>query len=62
MKYTAFYEKHRLAGAKIVEFAGYQMPVEYTGVNDVFSKIDLFGNFPDRVAAVFQKHNDFVQV
>lgn len=34
MKYTAFYEKHRLAGAKIVEFAGYQMPVEYTGVNE----------------------------
>ncbi|PCJ85353.1 MAG: glycine cleavage system protein T [Flavobacteriales bacterium] len=34
MKQTAFYEKHLSLTAKMVEFAGYQMPVQYTGVND----------------------------
>ena len=33
-KKTVFYELHRRAGGKMVEFAGYEMPVEYTGVNN----------------------------
>lgn len=34
MKKTALYRKHMEAGAKMVPFAGYEMPVQYTGVND----------------------------
>jgi aminomethyltransferase len=34
MKRTVFYETHRRAGARMVEFAGYEMPVEYTGIID----------------------------
>jgi aminomethyltransferase len=32
-KKTVFYELHRRAGAKMTDFAGYEMPVEYQGVN-----------------------------
>lgn len=34
MKNTAFIKFHQEAGAKIVPFAGYNMPVEYSGIND----------------------------
>jgi aminomethyltransferase len=34
MKNTAFINFHKEAGAKIVPFAGYNMPVEYSGIND----------------------------
>ncbi|RKY50678.1 MAG: glycine cleavage system aminomethyltransferase GcvT [Candidatus Neomarinimicrobiota bacterium] len=34
MKKTPFYEKHLSLGAKIVEFAGFQMPVMYTSIKD----------------------------
>ncbi|MFT6188188.1 MAG: aminomethyltransferase [Cryomorphaceae bacterium] len=34
MKKTALYDKHVALGAKMVPFAGYEMPVQYTGVND----------------------------
>jgi aminomethyltransferase len=34
MKNTAFLKFHQEAGAKIVPFAGYNMPVEYSGIND----------------------------
>lgn len=34
MKNTAFFKFHQEAGAKIVPFAGYNMPVEYSGIND----------------------------
>lgn len=33
MKKTALYDKHLALGAKIVPFAGYEMPVSYAGVN-----------------------------
>jgi aminomethyltransferase len=46
MKQTIFYEKHKALGARIVPFAGFEMPVEYTGVNDehnvVREKVGLF--------------------
>ena len=31
MKRTPFTEYHRAAGAKLVDFAGFEMPVRYTG-------------------------------
>ncbi len=34
MKQTAFTEKHIALGAKMAEFAGYNMPISYTGIND----------------------------
>jgi aminomethyltransferase len=34
MKYTAFTRFHEEAGAKMVSFAGYCMPVEYVGINE----------------------------
>lgn len=34
MKQTALTEKHIALGAKMVEFAGYNMPVSYSGLND----------------------------
>jgi aminomethyltransferase len=34
MKRTALYEIHKLAGAKIIPFAGFYMPVEYSGIID----------------------------
>lgn len=34
MKQTAFNKIHKEAGAKMVEFAGYEMPIEYSGVID----------------------------
>jgi aminomethyltransferase len=34
MKHTAFYEMHLGLGAKMIEFAGYLMPVSYRGINE----------------------------
>ncbi len=34
MKTTAFTQMHKEMGGKMVEFVGFEMPVEYTGVND----------------------------
>ncbi|MFW6370709.1 MAG: glycine cleavage system aminomethyltransferase GcvT [Bacteroidota bacterium] len=34
MKLTALNKVHKAAGAKMVEFAGYEMPVEYSGIRD----------------------------
>ena len=34
MKFTAFNEIHKRAGGKMVEFAGYEMPIEYSGIKD----------------------------
>ena len=34
MKTTAFTKYHVAAGAKMAEFAGYNMPIEFTGIND----------------------------
>jgi aminomethyltransferase len=34
MKTTPFTEKHIALGAKMAEFAGYNMPISYTGIND----------------------------
>src|ERR1041384_373555 len=34
MKTTPFTKNHQALGAKMVEFAGYNMPISYTGIND----------------------------
>lgn len=34
MKTTPFTEKHVSLGAKMHEFAGYNMPIEYSGIID----------------------------
>jgi len=34
MKNTALYNKHIALGAKVIPFAGYNMPVSYTGLNE----------------------------
>jgi len=34
MKKTALFDKHVALGAKMVPFAGYEMPVQFTGVNE----------------------------
>ncbi|MBK7884846.1 MAG: glycine cleavage system aminomethyltransferase GcvT [Chitinophagaceae bacterium] len=34
MKNTPFINKHLALGAKMAEFAGYNMPISYTGIND----------------------------
>ncbi len=46
MKKTALYEKHVAAGAQMVPFAGYEMPIQYTSILDehktVREKVGLF--------------------
>lgn len=46
MKTTAFTGYHIAAGAKMAEFAGYNMPIEFTGINDehatVREKVGVF--------------------
>lgn len=46
MKNTAFTKFHEEAGAKMASFAGYNMPIEYTGINDehvtVREKVGVF--------------------
>jgi aminomethyltransferase len=46
MKNTAFTKFHEALGAKMVPFAGYSMPVQYTGINDehesVRTKLGVF--------------------
>ncbi len=39
MKKTALNRTHRDLGAKMVEFAGYEMPVEYSGIRDEHLKV-----------------------
>lgn len=34
MKRTAFYNLHKAMGGKLIEFAGYEMPVQYSGIID----------------------------
>jgi aminomethyltransferase len=46
MKRTAFYELHKALGAKIVDFAGFEMPVQYAGIMEehvtVRTKVGVF--------------------
>jgi aminomethyltransferase len=46
MKYTAFNQIHKNLGGRLVPFAGFEMPVEYSGINDehitVRQKLGIF--------------------
>ncbi len=46
MKKTAFHKYHNELGAKMVPFAGYEMPIEYSGINNehiqVRNKVGVF--------------------
>ncbi|SEG56399.1 aminomethyltransferase [Halpernia humi] len=46
MSKTALYEKHVSLGAKMVDFAGFEMPVQYSGINEehfaVREKVGIF--------------------
>jgi aminomethyltransferase len=39
LKRTAFYGIHKKLGAKLVEFAGYEMPVQYTGIIEEHKRV-----------------------
>ncbi len=39
LKRTAFYDRHVHLGGKIVEFAGYEMPVQYSGIVDEHRRV-----------------------
>ncbi|MES2645717.1 MAG: glycine cleavage system aminomethyltransferase GcvT [Bacteroidota bacterium] len=39
MKNTPFTEKHIALGAKMAEFAGYNMPISYSGINDEHASV-----------------------
>jgi len=39
MKNTPFTHKHISFGAKMAEFAGYNMPISYTGINDEHASV-----------------------
>jgi aminomethyltransferase len=39
LKHTAFFEVHRRLGAKIVEFAGFEMPVQYAGTIEEHKRV-----------------------
>lgn len=39
MKRTPLYETHVTAGAKLVDFAGWEMPIQYTGVIDEYQSV-----------------------
>ena len=38
-KKTALYDIHKQLGAKIVEFAGYYMPIQYKGINEEHTRV-----------------------
>jgi len=39
MKHTPLTERHRAAGAKLVDFAGWAMPIQYSGVIDEYQTV-----------------------
>ncbi len=39
MNRTPLYEAHRVGGGKLVEFAGWEMPIQYTGVVDEYHSV-----------------------
>jgi len=47
MKHTALFEIHKKLGARIIQFAGYEMPVEYSGVNDEHLTVRKFAGLFD---------------
>ena len=58
MKTTPFTEKHISLGAKMHEFAGYNMPIEYSGIIDEHLTVcNAVGERPQCVS--FSSESDF---
>lgn len=47
MRRTPIYEEHRRLGAKLVDFAGWDMPIQYTGVVDEYHAVRAAGGLFD---------------
>ncbi|MBE0655950.1 MAG: glycine cleavage system aminomethyltransferase GcvT [Bacteroidales bacterium] len=65
-KKTVFFEIHRLAGGRMIEFAGFEMPVEYSGINtehiNVREKAGIFDvSHMGEIWVKGPKARDFVQ-
>ncbi len=66
MKATKFHQKHVELGAKLVEFAGYQMPIQYTSIIDehraIRNSVGVFDvSHMGEVTIKGEKAFDFVQ-
>lgn len=66
IKKTALYNVHKESGAKLVEFAGYFMPIQYKGINDehlrVRTSVGLFDvSHMGEFEFAGQKAEDFLQ-
>jgi aminomethyltransferase len=66
MKKTPFYENHVRSGAKIVDFGGYAMPVQYTGIIDehkrVRNSVGIFDvSHMGEIVVIGKRAKDFVQ-
>lgn len=66
MKHTAFYNIHKKLGAKIVEFAGYEMPIQYSSIiaehKSVRNSVGVFDvSHMGEVFVKGEKALDFVQ-
>lgn len=66
MKRTKFYDVHRKLGAKIIEYAGFEMPVQYTSIisehNSVRNSVGIFDvSHMGEVFVSGEKALDFVQ-
>ena len=45
MKKTALYNKHIEFQAKMIPFAGYEMPIQYSGVNHEHINVEIMLEF-----------------
>ncbi len=66
MKKTPFYDVHTALGAKIVDFGGYAMPVQYTGIIDEHNRVRNTAGIFDvshmgEVEVSGERAKDFVQ-
>ena len=62
LKTTPLNSRHRALGARLVDFSGWEMPVEYTGLSKehlaVRKSAGLFDYFYIIVVYAVQKHSD----
>jgi aminomethyltransferase len=54
MKRTPLYTKHVELGAKLVDFAGYQMPIQYTGIIQEHNTVRHCGFGPALASSIFR--------
>ena len=66
MRQTPLIDQHRAAGAKLVDFAGWEMPIQYSGVVDEYqtvrTKAGLFDvSHMGRIAVTGSSAGEFLQ-